>query len=117
MSLAETQQIMADLKEIMTILNGVQTQTEKIQTETPQIERGMGSRRDAVRAIAQLNQLFVIMGLPKEYNQIISLFQRGIMIAQVLYLSIRMIEQGTMLGRVGGILSMIVVAGSALEGY
>ena len=118
MSLAETKQIIADLQEIMALLEGFEVKTQNLQQDLPQTKSAIITKRELFRLVTELNQTLALMGV-RELNEYIGKIQSAIFFTNILLISARAFERGTVVGNLIGIASIASAVGSVgmLEGY
>ena len=82
MSLAETQQILADLQEIMALLNGVEVKSTKVVENTPQIQASGLSLRQNIRT---LNEMLLLVQVATGNKNIDRAIQKTNQLTMILY--------------------------------
>lgn len=124
MSLAETQALMNTIKELMALLQNMEVKTTKIVEDTPKVKEALVKRRELMRLLGELNQLLAIMGLPKELKSAIGILQNLALAAQATYMALKLVENGTLVGQIAGIIGIGLTVysasnsiGNAIEGY
>jgi hypothetical protein len=115
MSLAQTQELMAQLKELTTLLSGVEAKTTKINSDMPQTKNALATFSQLERVALRYLTIARQLGLSDKINSAMQQLSQLVIMLRMAQMSFNMLMLGTPFGWAMGAAGLIVTGLSVTD--